>query len=164
MRSQRNTIFPVKISTRSRYGLRAIMELALHDGEGPVMMQSIADIQGVSRKYLDTIFASLKNAGLIRSRRGVGGGHVLARPADEIRVGDILRAVEGPVTLVDCVRDPTYCKRVSRCATRDVWARVTEAIDAVLDGMTLADLVQTHESKTADDDAEEPASERCLLE
>ena len=77
-----------------------MLELALHHGEGPVMMQSIADNQGVSRKYLDTIFSSLKNAGLIHSRRGIGGGHVLGRPPADIRVGDILRAIEGPLTLV----------------------------------------------------------------
>jgi Rrf2 family cysteine metabolism transcriptional repressor len=134
----------VKISTRSRYGLRALLELALHHGEGPLMMQSIADNQGVSRKYLDAIFASLKTAGLVRSRRGVGGGHVLARDPKDIRLGDIIRAVEGPLSLVDCVGAPEICDRSHRCVTRDVWTDVGAAIEAVLDGITLADLVTKH--------------------
>lgn len=135
------------------------------------MMQSIAENQGVSRKYLDTIFASLKNAGLIHSRRGIGGGHLLARSPEQIRVGEILRAIEGPISLVDCVRDPAYCKRTHRCVTRDVWAAVTEAIEAVLDSMTLAELVEKHRLKGAEaGPAGEGArgltrsDERCLLE
>jgi Rrf2 family protein len=158
----------VKISTRSRYGLRAMLELALHHGEGPVMMQSIADNQGVSRKYLDTIFTSLKNAGLIHSRRGIGGGHVLGRAPAEIRVSDILRAIEGPITLVDCVHDPSFCSRTHRCVTRDIWLDVTVAIERVLDSMTLADLVQKHRDKHASPQQgagdDKPDEERCLVE
>jgi Rrf2 family protein len=140
-----------------------MLELALHHGEGPVMMQSIAANQGVSRKYLDTIFASLKNGGLIHSRRGVGGGHVLARSPEEIRVGDILRAIEGPISLVDCVRDPSYCARTHRCMTRDVWSEVTRAIDQVLDSMTLADLLRKHDHGKSQEDADSGV-ERCLVD
>jgi Rrf2 family protein len=140
-----------------------MLELALHHGEGPVMMQSIADNQGVSRKYLDTIFSSLKNAGLIHSRRGIGGGHVLGRPPADIRI-------EGPLTLVDCVHDPRFCSRSHRCVTRDVWLDVTQAIEHVLDGLTLQDLVRKHHEKIAGtaphgrDGDETPDEERCLVE
>ena len=134
----------MKISTKARYGLRAMLELAIHYGEGPVMMQSIATSQGVSRKYLDTIFTSLKNAGLVHSRRGIGGGHVLTRDPEKVRLGEILRAIEGPISLVDCVSDPKVCERSHRCVTRDVWSEVSSAIENVLDNITLAELVRKH--------------------
>ncbi len=137
----------MKISTKARYGLRAMLELALHYGQGPVMMQSIADNQGVSRKYLDTIFTSLKNAGLVHSRRGIGGGHVLTRDPEKVQVGEILRAIEGPISLVDCVSDPKLCDRSHRCVTRDVWSEVSDAIEKVLDNITLAELVRKHAGK-----------------
>lgn len=119
-----------------------MVELAIHYGEGPVMMQSIADSQGVSRKYLDTIFSSLKSSGLVRSRRGIGGGHMLGKAPDAILLGDVLRALEGPISLVDCVGCPDICNRVDQCVTRDVWEAVGNAIESVLDNMTLADLVK----------------------
>lgn len=150
----------MKISTRSRYGLRALLELALHHGEGPLMMQSIADSQGVSRKYLDSIFASLKTAGLVRSRRGVGGGHLLAKDPQTIRLNEVLRALEGPLSLVDCVGDAELCDRSHRCVTRDVWAEVGQAIDGVLQNITLADLVEKHYRKVGHDtDQKKP----CVL-
>ncbi len=141
------SIKAVKISTRSRYGLRALIELALQHGKGPLMMQTIAENQNISRKYLDAIFATLKTAGLIRSRRGVGGGHVLAKDPEEIRLGDVMRALEGPLSLVDCVQDPEVCEASHRCVTRGVWAEVGEAIENVLDNITLADLVKKHQKK-----------------
>ena len=112
------------------------------------MMQHIATSQGVSRKYLDSIFASLKTAGLVRSRRGVGGGHLLARDPEKVKLSEVLRALEGPLSLVDCVGDAELCDRSHRCVTRDVWSAVGEAIDGVLAGITLADLVQTHYKKS----------------
>lgn len=156
----------VKISTRSRYGLRAMLELALRRGHGPVMMQTIADSQGVSRKYLDTIFASLKSAGLVRSRRGIGGGHMLGREPSEIRVGDILRALEGPLSLVDCVGMPDLCTRSHRCVTRDVWQDVGHAIESVLDQLTLEDLVKRHGKHMGhgEHDHEDLGLEPCTLD
>jgi len=111
------------------------------------MMQSIADSQGVSRKYLDSIFASLKTAGLVRSRRGVGGGHLLAKDPHDVKLGDVMRALEGPLSLVDCVGDSTLCERSHRCVTRDVWTDVGDAIQSVLDNITLHDLVLKHRDK-----------------
>jgi Rrf2 family protein len=108
------------------------------------MMQAIAESQGVSRKYLDSIFSSLKTSGIVRSRRGVGGGHMLAKEPDKIRLGDVLRALEGPLSLVDCVGEPDLCDRSHRCVTRDVWQDVGQAIEQVLDHVTLEDLVNKH--------------------
>ena len=108
------------------------------------MMQIIAENQGVSRKYLDAIFASLKSAGLVRSRRGAGGGHLLAKDPADIHLGEVFRALDGPVALVDCVADPEVCSRSHRCVTKNVWAEVSEAIEKTLASFTLADLVREH--------------------
>jgi len=116
------------------------------------MMQKIADSQGVSRKYLDSIFASMKSAGLVRSRRGVGGGHMLGKEPADIKLSDVLRALEGPLSLVDCVGDAELCDRSHRCVTRDVWTEVGNAIDGVLTNITLADLVKNHHQKMAETD------------
>ena len=126
------------------------------------MMQSIADSQGVSRKSLDSIFASLKTAGLVRSRRGVGGGHLLAKDPELIRLSEVLRALEGPLSLVDCVGDAGLCDRSHRCVTRDVWAEVGQAIDDVLQGITLADLVTKHYKKNENADSEN-GKKPCVL-
>lgn len=138
----RDTFCAVKIRTRSRYAVRALLELALYYGKGPLMMQAIATNQGVSRKYLDAIFASLKSAGLVRSRRGAGGGHMLARDPADIHLGEVFKALDGPMALVDCVADPVLCQRSHRCVTRGVWDQVGKALDAALSSITLADLVR----------------------
>lgn len=118
-----------------------MLDLASHYGEGPIMMHAIAERQNISRKYLDAIFASLKAAGLIVSRRGVGGGHALAKTPEQIRLGDVIRALEGPIELVDCVGAPALCARSSECLTKGIWAEVGKAIDVVLDHYTLADMI-----------------------
>ena len=141
----RDTFSAVKIRTRSRYAVRALLELALYYGKGPLMMQTIATNQGVSRKYLDAIFSSLKSAGLVHSRRGAGGGHMLARDPAEIDLGEIFTALDGPMALVDCVADPAVCQRSHRCVTRSVWDQVGKALDAALSSITLADLVREHQ-------------------
>jgi Rrf2 family transcriptional regulator, cysteine metabolism repressor len=142
-----------------------MLELALHPGEGPVMMQTIANNQGVSRKYLDTIFSSLKNAGLVHSRRGIGGGHLLAKDPKEIVVGDILRAVEGPLSLVDCVGVPEICARAHRCVTRDVWDEIGQALEVALNKITLADLVKKQKLLDLNvEKTEAKGSDHCILD
>ncbi len=106
------------------------------------MAQTIAERQGVSRKYLDSIFAGMRNAGLIRSRRGAGGGHELARKPQEVTVGDVIRALEGAPLLIECVGDPGVCPRTEQCVARDVWAEVETEINGVLDRISLEDLLQ----------------------
>lgn len=135
----------MKISTKIRYGLRVLVELARRGDQEIVTMRAISRHLGLSRKYLDTICMSLRIAGLVRTRRGPGGGHLLARDPAEIKLGEVLRILDGPISLVDCVGQPQGCGRWRRCVTRDVWSDVTEVMEGVLDGITLADLVRRSE-------------------
>ena len=131
----------MRVSTKGRYGLRAMFELAWSFGEGPLLMSAIAERQGLSRKHLHALLTSLKSAGLVRSIRGPGGGFVLTRSPDQIKLSEVLRALEGPLSLVDCVADRRSCDRANRCAARGVWQKLSGAIEEVLDGVTLEDLV-----------------------
>jgi Rrf2 family cysteine metabolism transcriptional repressor len=131
----------MKISTKGRYGLRAMFELARGFGDGPLLMSTIAERQGLSRKHLHSLLTSLKSAGLVRSVRGPGGGFLLSKVPNQIRLSEVLRALEGPLSLVHCVADRRACDRVNRCAARKVWQNLTEALEEVLDGVTLQDLV-----------------------
>ena len=131
----------MRISTKGRYGLRAMFELARAFGEGPVLMHTIAERQEFSRKHLHALLTSLKSAGLVRSVRGPGGGFILGRSPNRIRLSEVLDALEGPLSLVRCVPDRRMCDRANRCSTREVWQKVSSAIEDVLDGVTLEDLV-----------------------
>ncbi len=136
----------MKLSTRARYGLRALIELAGHYGDGATNMQAIADRQALSRKYLDTLFNSLKVAGLVMSRRGVGGGWELTRHPDKIGVGEILLALEGSLGLVQCVDFPDTCQRNDCCVTRELYVELNQAIFEVLNQYSLSYL-QLRQSK-----------------
>jgi Rrf2 family protein len=118
-----------------------MLELTHHFGGGPVLMNTLAERQDLSRKYLHRLLTSLKEEGLVRSVRGPGGGFVLSRPPDKIRLGQVLRALEGPTALVDCVTDRRACRRTRKCETRQVWRDLSNAITSLLDSVTLADLV-----------------------
>jgi Rrf2 family protein len=131
----------MRISTKGRYGLRAMFELARCYSEGPLVMSAIAERQGLSRKHLHELLTCLTSAGLVRGIRGPGGGFVLTRLPGDIRLSEVLRALEGPLALVQCVSDRRACKRVNRCAARKVWHRLSRAIEEILDGATLEDLV-----------------------
>jgi Rrf2 family protein len=131
----------MRISTRGRYGLRAMLELARSFGEAPVLMSAIAARQGLSRKHLHTLLTSLKSAGLVRSVRGPGGGFVLSRSPDRIRLSEILHALEGPLSLVHCVADKRECERSNGCPAHNVWQQLSKTIESTLDSVTLKDLV-----------------------
>jgi Rrf2 family protein len=132
----------MRVSTRGRYALRAMVDLALHaDGE-PVLRQEIAERQDISADYVAQLFRPLHKAGLVESVKGPGGGYLLARDAVDITAGDVVRAVEGPVAAVYCVLeddDPT-CNRVDRCATHLLWKRLSAVMTEFLDSVTLQDL------------------------
>lgn len=130
----------LRVSTKGRYGVRAMLELAIGYGDGPILMSTISENQEVSRKYLYALLSSLKAAGLVRSVRGTGGGYVLARNPSEITLGDIIRALEGSLCLVDCVDDESVCDRSAACVAREVWQKLSARIELFLNGMTLADL------------------------
>ena len=131
----------MKLSTRGRYGTRAMFELALHWNEGPVMLRSIAESQRLSAKYLEQLLTQIKNAGLVRVVRGAKGGFLLARPPESIKLSEIVTALEGDLSIVECVSAAEYCEQADECVTRSVWREVSEAVKDVLDNLTLADLV-----------------------
>lgn len=131
----------MKLSTRSRYGLRALLDIARHDSEGPVRLKEIARREGVSLSYLEHIVGPLIANGMLKSTRGIGGGVSLVRRPDEIALQEAVNALEGPIVGLDCVRDPAACPRSGSCSTRGLWVEMTEAMNAVLGSRTLADLV-----------------------
>lgn len=139
----------MKLSTRSRYGLRAILELARRYGEPAVLMSELAEREELSRKYLHALLTSLRSAGLVRSVRGAGGGFVLTRHPAEIRLKEIVRALEGPLTLVACVENPSRCKRSAGCTARRVWQQLGAAMESMLNSLTLQDLLLMEEKTCA---------------
>lgn len=139
----------MKLSTRTRYGVRAILELAGNHGEGPMQIKMIAHRQDISIKYLEQLMAILKSAGLVRSIRGAKGGYILAKKASQIKLIDVFNALEGQVTTVECVENENYCARVADCVARQLWAEVQKAIESVLQSMTLQDLVDRTRDKKA---------------
>ncbi|MDQ7793075.1 MAG: Rrf2 family transcriptional regulator [bacterium] len=130
------------MTTRGRYAMMAMFDLALRGEREPVPIKAVAERQGLSDRYLGQLFTPLRKAGLVRSVRGAQGGYVLTRKPDEISVGDVLRAVEGPISPVHCVSDPGACARVDGCVTRGIWRKLRDRIVEVLDAITLADLCE----------------------
>lgn len=124
-----------------------MIDIALNCEKGPVSLKDLAYRQGVSIKYLEQIVQALKTAGFIRSIRGASGGYTLARSADNIDVLDIIQALEGSLSPVDCVDMPKICPRVRECVTHEVWRDVQEAINSILSSRTLADLVERQKQK-----------------
>jgi Rrf2 family protein len=131
----------MKLSTRSRYGTRLMLDLAQHYNEGPLQLGDIAKRQGVSVKYLEQIIIPLKKARYIESLRGRKGGHILTRPPEEITVGEIVALLEDSAGLVDCAADAAVCERAGTCPTRLLWKEAHEAMFERLGAVTLADLV-----------------------
>jgi len=132
----------VRISTRGRYALRAMVDLGLHVAERPVSRGDIAARQAISADYVAQLLRRLRAAGLVQATKGPGGGYRLARDAATIRVGDVVRAVEGPIAAVDCTVSDSEpaCNRADRCTTRLLWQRLSEVMEEFLDSVTLADL------------------------
>lgn len=133
----------MRLSTKGRYGIRAMLDLALHSSEGYVALKSIAERQDISEHYLEQLIASLRRAGLVKSERGSQGGYMLAHQPKEINVGMILRALEGSLAPVDCVSetDPANCPKSEQCVTRNVWIKIRDGINQVVDNISLQDLV-----------------------
>jgi len=138
----------MKISTKGRYGLRALLDLAAHPDDGPRRLDAIAESQAISRNYLHSLMIALKAAGLVRSRRGSQGGYVLARPAREITLARILQVLEGPLALADCVEDERLCRRAKNCVAHDMWSELSADIENLFASVTLADLA-ARQAKTA---------------
>ncbi|MDD5614485.1 MAG: Rrf2 family transcriptional regulator [Candidatus Omnitrophica bacterium] len=136
----------MKLSTRSRYGLRLMFELALDYGNGPVFLKDIAKKEDISDKYLSQLVIPLKSSGLINSIRGAHGGYILSRSPADISVKDVIEVLEGDLNPVECVKDSSLCNRVSLCPTRNIWHKLSEKIKEVLESFTLEDLVKEYKS------------------
>ena len=138
----------MKISTRGRYALRLMLELAMHDADEYITIKYIAERQEISKKYLEQIISVLVRAGFVKSNRGAQGGYKLARPVQEYSVGMILRAIEGNLVPVACMeQEPNECPRSTYCATLDVWKQIDDAINDVVDHITLEELVHKQKAK-----------------
>lgn len=134
----------MKLSTKGRYGLRALIDLAQYSGNEPVSITSIAGRQEISERYLEQLMALLKKEGLVKSIRGAGGGYVLAKDLSEISVGDVLRALEGSLDPVECsgLNPDEGCKAADVCVTKYVWQRINDSINQTVDEMRLDQLVE----------------------
>jgi len=138
----------MKLSTRSRFGLRFLLELGLnYVKRKPVYLREISQREEISEKYLSQLALLLKSAGLISSIRGVHGGYILNKEPREIRLLEIIQTLEGDLSLVPCVNDSTYCQRVAICATREVWLKMGKAFKEALGSLTLQDLMAIQEGK-----------------
>lgn len=133
----------MKLSTKGRYGLRALIDLAKYSTDDPVSITSISDRQGISERYLEQLMGLLKKSGLVKSIRGAGGGYMLAKDLEDISVGDVLRALEGNLELVDCpgLVPEDGCKSADSCVTKYVWKRINDSINQAVDEIKLDQLV-----------------------
>ncbi len=146
----------MKLSTRSRYGTRMVLDIALNSHGGPVRISDISKRQGVSVKYLEKLIRPLKQAGFIKSKRGPRGGHTLSDNPENIAVGAVVRAMEGEMALTECAKDASVCPISADCLTRRVWIEATKAMLDRLDAITFKDLMREAERSGGEAD-------RCLL-
>lgn len=137
----------MKISTKGRYALRLMLDVALHSHGAAVPLRDVAQRQEISDKYLEQIVTQLSRAGLVRSVRGAGGGYLLTRTPEGYTVGEILRVLEGSLAPVSCADGVGCCERADRCVTVEVWREIQAAVDGVVDHLTLADLVRRYHEK-----------------
>lgn len=136
----------MRLSTKGRYGLKAMFQISLQYGEGPITLKTVADEQSLSENYLEQLVSVLRRDGFLESVRGSQGGYLLAKPPGEITVGNILRSLEGNMALADCVIDDeiSKCEREEFCVTKLVWQRIGDSINEVIDSITLEDMVNEH--------------------
>ncbi|MGI5858492.1 MAG: RrF2 family transcriptional regulator [Tepidanaerobacteraceae bacterium] len=132
----------MRLSTKGRYGLKAMFDLTVNYGNEPISLKSIAERQDISEHYLEQLMATLRKSGLVYSVRGAYGGYLLSRKPSEITVGDVLRVLEGPIGLVDCVleHDAIECQKYQDCITRIVWEKIRDSIIETIDSITLEDM------------------------
>lgn len=140
----------MKISTKGRYALRLMLDLAMHDTGSPVSLKDIAARQSISDKYLEQIISILNKAGFVRSIRGAQGGYRLMRKPEEYTVGMILRLTEGSLAPVDCVNEGSSCDRMEACVTIRIWKQIYDAVNNVVDNITLADVIEWQTEKGTD--------------
>ena len=140
----------MKISTKGRYGLRILIDLAMHDPGKPRMLRDIAESQQISEKYISRLVIDLRRAKLVRSVRGVNGGFHLAKRPDEITLLEVLETMEGPLSVVECVRSPEKCKRENLCPARNIWTQLNDGIRELTRNITLDDILNAYRQHNAD--------------
>ena len=136
----------MKLSTKGKYGLKAMFELALSSNGEPVSLKYIAKKQGISDQYLEQIFSLLKKAGLVKSVRGAQGGYLISKEPSEITVADILKVLEGDMAFTECLLDKDSCENFDSCATKFVWAKIKESIEEVTNSISLQDMIDDYKS------------------
>lgn len=136
----------MKISTKGRYGLEALMDIAIFSAGDSVSLKTISSRRDISQKYLEHIFIALKKNKIVESTRGGQGGYKITRPLDEVTVGEVLRALEGSLSPVKCIEENTdsNCKDYDKCISKDVWMGIKNALDETVDNITLKDLVEKY--------------------
>jgi len=137
----------MKLSTRSRYGVRLMLALGVKSEQGPIFLKDIARSEDISEKYLSQIIIPLKARGLVSTFRGAHGGYVLSRPAAAITLREIVESLEGDLCLVDCVAIPEVCDRATDCVTRDIWSEMSALVLKFLDRITLDDLIKNYKKQ-----------------
>ena len=146
----------MKLSTRSRYGIHAMYDLARCAAGEPQSIKAIAERQSIPEAYLEQLISPLRKSGLVKSVRGAQGGYLLARPPEAITVGEVMRALEGDLNLVDCLAEEDACERACACATRIVWRRVNDGLKQIVDSITLREIIDDYERICSGKDTETP--------
>ncbi|MGH4125166.1 MAG: RrF2 family transcriptional regulator [Clostridium sp.] len=137
----------MKLSTKGRYGVKAMVDLAINYGEQPISIKSISERQSISEYYLEQLFSSLRKAKLIKSVRGAQGGYILNRAPEEITIYDVINVLEGPIEISDCLEEGS-CNNIDCCATRLLWKKIKNSIDSVTTSITLQDIVDDYNEIT----------------
>lgn len=137
----------MKISTKCRYGIRALIEIARNGNASPTKRRDISSLQSIPNSYLENILISLKNNNILTSIRGAGGGFMLRRPPEEITLLDIFEALQGQLNILDCIDDPSSCERSDDCLVRPVWQEMQQAQKEVLQKKTIKDLMEMEDLK-----------------
>jgi Rrf2 family protein len=143
----------MKISTKGRYGVKAIMDMAIHKEEGVIPLKQISERQNISDNYLEQLLAKLRKNNIVKSVRGAYGGYYLAKDIENITIGEILRALEGSIAPVECVSDNhlKYCENKNNCVTKSVWEKIKNSIDGVIDSITVKDLIDEYNKSNSND-------------
>jgi Rrf2 family cysteine metabolism transcriptional repressor len=139
----------MKLSTKTRYGIRAMIELAVNFGQGALQIKTIAKNQDISIKYLEQIMTILRSGGLIRSVRGTKGGYLLAKPPGEIKLDEVFICLEGPSFMIECLENENACDRHSDCVARMLWGKVQQSVLNVLKEYSLQDMAELSKSKSS---------------
>ncbi|MGV8983712.1 RrF2 family transcriptional regulator [Clostridium sp.] len=137
----------MKLSTKGRYGVKAMVDLAINYGDQPVSIKSISERQSISEYYLEQLFSSLRKAKLIKSIRGAQGGYILNRSPEKITIYDVINVLEGPIEVSECLEDGA-CNNIDCCATRLLWKKIKNSIDSVTTSITLKDIVDDYNEIT----------------